>query len=93
MKNAQGGMKVQAYKGSCIGVVIQSTTWEGEIIRVNQKSIRVRLTESTSRFGKKITSHWDNFNTEVTFRFSKVLSNGNSYYRSECGIYGGIEVK
>ena len=93
MKNAQVGMKVQAYKGSCIGVVIQSTTWEGEIIRVNQKSIRVRLTESTSRFGKKITSHWDNFNTEVTFRFSKVLSNGNSYYRSECGIYGGIEVK
>lgn len=93
MKNAQVGMKVQAYKGSCIGVVIQSTTWEGKIIRVNQKSIRVRLTESTSRFGKKITSHWDNFNTEVTFRFSKVLSNGNSYYRSECGIYGGIEVK
>ena len=93
MKNAQVGMKVQAYKGSCIGVVIQSTTWEGEIIRVNQKSIRVRLTESTSRFGKKITSHWDSFNTEVTFRFSKVLSNGNSYYRSECGIYGGIEVK
>lgn len=93
MKNAQVGMKVQAYKGSCIGVVIQSTTWEGEIIRVNPKSIRVRLTESTSRFGKKITSHWDNFNTEVTFRFSKVLSNGNSYYRSECGIYGGIEVK
>lgn len=93
MKNAQVGMKVQAYKGSCIGVVIQSTTWEGEIIRVNKNSIRVRLTESTSQFGSKVTSHWENLNTEVTFRFSKVLSNGNSFYRSEGGIYGSIEVK
>lgn len=92
MKNAQVGMKVQAHKGSCIGVVIQSTTWEGEIIRVNKNSIRVRLTESTSRFGSKVTSRWENLNTEVTFRFSKTLSNGNAFYRSESGIYGSIEV-
>lgn len=93
MKNVQVGMKVQAYKGSCIGVVIQSTTWEGEIVRVNKNSIRVRLTESTCEFGSKTTSHWENLNTEVTFRFSKVLSNGNAFYRSEGGIYGSIEVK
>lgn len=93
MKNAQVGMKVQAYKGSRIGAVIQSTTWEGEIIRVNNNSIRVRLTESTSQFGSKTTSNWENLNTEVTFRFSKALSNGNSFYRSEGGIYGSIVVK
>lgn len=93
MKNAQVGMKVQAYKGSCIGVIIQSTTWVGEIIRVNKNSIRVRLMESTNHFGSKVTSRWDNLNTEVTYRFSKILSNGNSFYRSEGGIYGSIEVK
>lgn len=93
MTNAKVGMKVQAYAGECIGLVIQGTTWEGKIIRVNKNSIRVRLTESTSRFGSKVTSHWDGMNTEVTFRFSKVLSSGNAYYRSESNIYGGIEVK
>ena len=44
---AQVGMKVRAYEGSCIGIIIQSTEWQGEIIKVNKKSIRVRLTEST----------------------------------------------
>ena len=48
MTNAKIGMKVEAYRGSCIGLLIQSTTWQGEIIKVNKKSIRVRLTESTS---------------------------------------------
>lgn len=43
MKNAQVGMKVRAYTGSCIGLLIQSTEWQGEIIKVNKKSIRVRL--------------------------------------------------
>ena len=90
MKNAQVGMKVRAYTGSCIGLL---TEWQGEIIKVNKKSIRVRLTESTSKFGSKVTSHWDNLNTEKTFRFSKVLSNGNAYYRSEGGLYGGIEIR
>lgn len=31
MTNAQVGMKIEAYKGSCIGLLIQSTTWQGEI--------------------------------------------------------------
>ena len=44
MKKAQVGMKVKAYTGRCVGILIQSTTWEGEIIKVNEKSIRVRLT-------------------------------------------------
>ena len=87
------GDKVRAYKGSCIGLLIQSTEWEGEIIRVNKNSIRVRLTENTSKFGSKTTSRWENLNTEKTFRFVKILSNGNAWYKSEANLYGGIEVR
>ena len=87
---AKVGTKVEAYTGSCIGLLIQSTTWQGEIIKVNRKSIRVRLTESTSKFGSKTTSHWENLSTEKTFRFVKTLSDGRDYYKSEGGLYGGI---
>ena len=88
--NAQVGMKVKAYKGSCIGIVIQSTTWLGEIVKVNSKSIRVCLTESTSQYGSKVTAHWENLHTEKTYRFVKTLSDGRAYYRSEGNLYGGI---
>jgi hypothetical protein len=89
---AEVGMKVKAYTGSCIGILIQSTTWEGEITKVNKKSIRVRLTESTSKFGSKTTSHFEGLNTEKTYRFVKTLSNGKDWYKSEAGLYGGIEI-
>lgn len=89
---AQVGMKVRAYHGDCIGILIQSTEWQGEIIRVNRNSIRVRLTESTSKFGSKVTSHWENLKTEKTYRFVKTLSNGHDWYRSEGNLYGGIEI-
>ena len=29
MKKAQVGMKVKAYTGRCVVILIQSTTWEG----------------------------------------------------------------
>ena len=92
MTNAQIGMKVEAYKGSCIGLLIQSTTWKGEIIKVNKKSIRVRLTESTSTFGRKTTSHFENLCTEKTYRFVKTLSDGRSLYRSKADLYGHIKI-
>ena len=91
-ENAQVGMRVRAYEGSCIGVQIQSTEWQGEIIKVNKKSIRVRLTESISKFGNKTTAHRDNLNTEKTYRFVKTLSNGKDWYKSEDGLYGRIEI-
>lgn len=89
---AQVGMKVRAYEGSCIGIIIQSTEWQGEIIKVNKKSIRVRLTESTSKRGKKITNHRENMRTEVTYRFVKTLSDVRDWYRSEANLYGGIDI-
>ena len=87
---AQEGMKVEAYTGRCVGILIRSTTWKGEIVKVNRKSFRVRLTESTSKFGSRTTSHFENLNTEKAFRFVKTLSNGKDYYKSEGGLYGGI---
>ena len=92
MTKAQVGMKVRAYTGSCIGILIQSTEWQGEITKINKKSVRVRLTESTSKFGSKVTGHRENLGTEKTFRFVKTLSNGKDWYKSEGGIYGGIEI-
>lgn len=90
---AQVGMKVKAYTGSCIGILIQSTEWNGEIIKVNAKSIRVRLTESTSKFGKKVTNHRENMGTEVTYRFAKTLSDGRDWYKSEADIHGSIMIR
>ena len=87
---AEVGMKVKAYTGSSVGILIQSTTWQGEIIKVNQKSIRVRLMESTSKFGSKTTNHRENMNTEKTYRFVKTLSDGRDYYKSEGNLYGSI---
>ena len=58
--NAQVGMKIEAYEGSCIGILIRSTTWVGEIVKVNRKSIRVRLTESTDKYGSKVMGHREN---------------------------------
>ena len=89
---AQIGMKVEAYTGSCVGLLIQSTTWTGEITKVNRKSIRVMLTESTSKFGKKTTGHWENLKTEKTYRFVKTLSDGRNFYRSEANLYGSITI-
>lgn len=85
-------MKVRAYKGSCIGAIIQSTEWMGEIVKTNKKSIRVRLNEVTSKYGKKVTYHNEGLNREVTFRFVKKLSNGKDWYKSEGNLYGGIEL-
>ena len=44
MKKAQVGMKVKAYTGRCVGILIQSTTWEGELTK--------KLTVKASGFTK-----------------------------------------
>lgn len=92
MKNVQVGMKVEAYKGRSIGLLIDSTTWQGEVVKVNKKSIRVKLTESTSKHGRKVISHWENLNTEKTYRFVKTLSDGRDFFRSEVDLYGMIVI-
>ena len=86
------GDKVKSYKGRCIGVMIESTEWRGEIIKINNKSIKVRLTESTSKFGSKVINHYEGLSIEKTFTFAKTLSNGKSWYKSEANLYGSIEL-
>lgn len=90
--NAKVGMKVQAYAGECIGIVIQSDIWQGEIIKVNKKSIRVRLTEETVMFGKKTKYHRENLNNEVAYRYTKTCSDGRELYSSEANHYGYIKL-
>ncbi len=89
MKNLQVGMKVEAYTGRCIGLLIQSTTWQGEITKVNKKSIQVNLTNSVSKFGSKIISQHMML-SKVTYRLWKVLDDGREIYRSEGNINGKI---
>ena len=86
------GDKVRSYKGSCIGVMIESTEWQGEIIKINNKRIRVRLTESTSKIGSKVTNHYEGLSIEKTFTFAKTLSDGRSWYKSEANLYGSIKL-
>ena len=59
---------------------------------MNKKSIRVRLTESISMWDRRVKTHCENLNDEVSFRFVKTLSNGNDWYLSEGRLYGGIEI-
>ena len=89
---AEVGMKVKARKSYCIGIIIDKTEWNGEIVKVNAKSIRVRLTDTTSMYGSKVTHHREGMNTEITYRFVKTLSSGRDWYRSECNLYGNIEL-
>lgn len=91
-KNIEVGTIVKAYHGFCIGAKIQSTEWIGEVIKVNKKSIKVKLLESTSKWGKEVTSHFENLNTIKTYKFSKTLSNGKDFYVSEGRLYGTIEI-
>ena len=85
------GMKVEAYKGRCIGFVIEATTWRGEITKVNRKSIRIRLIECVNIYGSKEKSRWS-INQERTYRFVKTLNNGQDFYRSEGDLYGSITI-
>ncbi len=89
MKNIQVGMKVEAYTGRCIGLLIQSTTWQGEITKVNKKSIQVNLMDSINKFGSKITSQHTML-SKVNYRFWKTLDDGRVIFRSEGNIYGKI---
>jgi hypothetical protein len=56
------------------------------------ESIRVRLTESRSKSGSKSTSQSEGLNSEKTSRFVKTLSKGKDCWKSEAGLYRGMEI-
>lgn len=81
---------VQAYKSQCIGVIIDSTTITGKVVKVNKKSIVVEYEHITVKHGSKVT--WDsNFVETKKFTYWKTLSNGNDCYRNT--VDGYIEIK
>ncbi len=86
---AQTGMKVEGYRSSCIGLLIQATRYNGTITKVNRKSIRVHITESISTFGSKETSRW-NLSTDTTYTYWKTTDDGREIYRSNGRLYGII---
>ena len=89
---AEVGMKVKASRSYCMGIIIDRTEWNGEIVKVNAKSIRVRLMDTTSTSGSKVMNHREGMSMEITYRFVKTLSSGRDWYRSESNLYGNIEI-
>lgn len=87
------GMKVQAYKSQCIGIVIDSWTYAGKVVKVNKKSIVVEFESVEICHGSKLVDT-KKYSGEYKFNFWKNRKdNGNALYKSECGICGIIEVK
>lgn len=91
MKNLEIGMNVEAYKSHCIGIIIDSSTYSGKIIKVNKKSIRVQLEHIVAKHGNKIVSDTD-YAATVTYKFWKTTSDGRDIYVSDGRIYGIIEI-
>jgi hypothetical protein len=83
------GVKVQAHTGTCsMGTMfIYEAFRNGEIIKVNEKSIRVKLDSERRTTNGKTTSERA-LNTTATFRFWKNRSdNGKALYKNaEFGI-------
>ena len=82
-------MKVTAYTGRSVGIIIEATTWQGTITKVNRKSIRVNLTEETRTYGKETKGH-RSINETVRFRYWKTTRDGREHYKNE--IKGIIEI-
>lgn len=83
------GTNVTAYKSSCIGIMIDSTTYTGEIVKINKKSIVVKFNHILVKSGKKIT-HDADYTDTVKFNYWKTCSDGRILYRSEANLYGII---
>ena len=89
---AEIGKQVKAYRGTCIGVIIQASTWQGIITKVNKKSIRVTLTEQTCTYGRKVTFHRENMSDSIRYNYWKTTDDGRELYTSEGRLYGIIEL-
>lgn len=91
MTKATVGTKVEAYKSSCIGVMIDSTTYTGTITKVNKKSIWVHLEKAVVKHGHKETKEYAE-SKDVKYTFSKTLDDGKDFYTSEYRLYGCIRL-
>ena len=85
------GTKVIARHDYCVGIVITSQCWQGEIIKVNKKSFIVRMNHYRKTFGKRVEIDRA-VCSEIKYTFVKTLSNGKGWYRSEGSLYGSIDL-
>lgn len=88
---ANVGMKVMGHHGTCIGYIITEQKYFGEVIKVNKKSIKVRLNEVVVTKGGKETARYAT-NAVETYTFWKVTSDGREVYTSPSRIHGIIEL-
>ena len=92
MKNLTAGTRVQAHTGSnSMGTMfVYETFRNGEIIKVNGKSIRVRLDDERRITNGKTTSEKET-NITATFAFWKIRDdNGKVLYKNK--MYGIITI-
>jgi len=83
---------VQIRKGSNLGILIHEEIITGTIVKVNKKSIRVRMTHVKYATNGKITRKYD-INEEATFAFWKTVDRQHgtaSIYKNN--KYGIIEI-
>ena len=87
------GMSVTAYKSQCIGLIIESSTYTGEVVKVNKKSIIVKLTHVLAKRGDKVVSDTEYNVPNVKYTYWKTTEDGRIIYKSDSKIYGIIEFK
>lgn len=87
------GMNVTAYKSQCIGFIIDSSTYTGEVVKVNKKSIIVKLTRVLAKHGDKVVSDTECNVPNVKYTYWKTTEDGRIIYKSDSKIYGIIEFK
>ena len=87
------GMNVTAYKSHCIGFIIDSSTYTGEVVKVNKKSIIVKLIHILAKHGDKVVSDTEYNVPNVKYTYWKTTEDGQIIYKSDSKIYGIIEFK
>ena len=85
------GMNVNGISSDCIGLTIDEYHHLGTIVKVNTKSIKVKVSEVIKfRNGKEINRY--KTARMVTYKLWKVID-GEKLYRSEANLYGIITIK
>lgn len=82
-------MKVKAYSSQCIGIMITSFHYYGEIVKTNKKSIKVNFNRFVKIEGKKTVVDRE-YNDYGTFTFWKTINRDGKmidiYKNSAIGI-------
>lgn len=86
-------MNIKAYSSRCIGIIIDSITYTGKIVKVNKCSFIVKFNHMTVKHGSKITNEIEHeYGIPVKFTYWKTTSDGRELYKSNGNLYGCIEL-